>query len=157
MLIGIISDTHIYDRASSIPKKVFEEFSNVDLIIHCGDITDKEILDELSDLARVIPVQGNCDYLNLPREQILELNNYRIGVIHGDIIYPRGDLLKLKLLGLEMGVDILISGHTHWPIHEKFDNLLLLNPGSPTVPRCPIRSVMKLSLEDEPRAELVVI
>ncbi len=157
LLIGVISDTHIYDRANSIPKKVFDEFSNVDLIIHCGDLTDPEVLEILGDLAEVKAVRGNMDYLNLPREEILNINDLKIGVIHGDVIYPRGDKLKLKLLGKEMGVDILISGHTHWPFIEDFGDILLLNPGSPTVPRCPIRSIMKLNTDDKVEAKIVEV
>ncbi|CAB3287264.1 Phosphoesterase [Methanocaldococcus lauensis] len=157
MLIGVISDTHIYDRASKLPKTVFDEFSNVDLIIHCGDVTDKEVLDLLSDLAEIVAVRGNMDYLNLPRQQILSINNFKVGVIHGDIIYPRGDKLKLRLLGKEMGVDILISGHTHTPFIDDCGDVLLLNPGSPTVPRCPIKSIMKLNIEDNVKAKLIPI
>ncbi len=157
MLIGIISDTHIYDRASELPKTVFDEFSNVDLIIHCGDVTDKEVLDLLSDLAEVIAVRGNMDYLNLPKQQILNINNFKIGVIHGDVIYPRGDKLKLRLLGKEMGVDILISGHTHTPFIDDCGDILLLNPGSSTVPRCPIKSIMKLNIKDRVEAKIIPI
>ncbi|MCQ6254468.1 metallophosphoesterase [Methanocaldococcus sp.] len=157
MLIGIISDTHIYDRAYELPKTVFDEFSNVDLIIHCGDVTDKEVLDLLSDLAEVIAVRGNMDYLNLPKQQILNINKFKIGVIHGDVIYPRGDKLKLRLLGKEMGVDILISGHTHTPFIDDCGDILLLNPGSPTVPRCPIKSIMKLNIDDNIKVKIIPI
>ena len=157
MLIGVISDTHLYDRAYELPKSVFDEFSNVDLIIHCGDVTDKEILDLLNDLANVVAVRGNMDYLNLPRKEILEINGIKIGVIHGDVVYPRGDRLKLRLLGKEMGVDVLISGHTHTPFIDDCKDILLLNPGSPTVPRCPLKSIMKLSVEDKLEAKLIPI
>ncbi|ACV25226.1 metallophosphoesterase [Methanocaldococcus fervens] len=157
MLIGVISDTHLYDRALELPKAVFDEFSNVDLIIHCGDVTDKEILDLLNDLAEVVAVRGNMDYLDLPKKEILNINDIKIGVIHGNIIYPRGDRLKLRLLGKEMGVDILISGHTHTPFIDDCGDILLLNPGSPTVPRCPIKSIMKLNVEDKVDVKLIPI
>lgn len=39
MIIGLISDTHIPDRADKIPITVLEAFKNVDLIIHAGDLT----------------------------------------------------------------------------------------------------------------------
>ena len=39
MLIGLISDTHIMQKRGRISQKVFEEFNDVDLIIHAGDIT----------------------------------------------------------------------------------------------------------------------
>jgi len=149
MLIGIISDTHVPDRANTLPKKVVDEFSNVDLIVHCGDITSPQVLNELKDLSKVVAVKGNMDYLELPRKEILDINGIKIGIIHGDIVYPRGDTLKLKYLGLEMGVDILISGHTHTPLIEKQKDILILNPGSPTTPRCPIKSIMKLEIEDK--------
>ena len=37
MLIGVISDTHIPERAKKIPDKVYELFEDVDLILHAGD------------------------------------------------------------------------------------------------------------------------
>ncbi|ACX72130.1 phosphodiesterase, MJ0936 family [Methanocaldococcus vulcanius M7] len=157
MLFGIISDTHIYDRAMELPKIVFDEFSNVDLIIHCGDITDKDVLEWLGDIADVIAVKGNMDYLNLPKQEILDVNDIKIGIIHGDEVFPRGDRLKLRLLGKEMGVDVLISGHTHTPFIDDCKDILLLNPGSPTVPRCNIRSIMKLYLDEKVSAKLIPI
>ena len=39
MLIGLISDTHIPDRARIIPQNVIDAFEEVDLIIHAGDLT----------------------------------------------------------------------------------------------------------------------
>ena len=33
MKIGVISDTHIPDRAKDIPQKILEAFKNVDMII----------------------------------------------------------------------------------------------------------------------------
>ena len=62
MLIGVISDTHIPYRSRNIPSKVFEEFKNVDLILHAGDIEDLSVLDELEKIAPVKAVNGNCDH-----------------------------------------------------------------------------------------------
>ena len=47
MLIGLISDTHIPDRARELPKNVISAFQNVDLILHAGDLTSMEVIDEL--------------------------------------------------------------------------------------------------------------
>lgn len=60
MLIGIISDTHLR-RGQTLPAKAWEELSKVDLILHAGDITNQNLLDDLSSLAKVEAVQGNCD------------------------------------------------------------------------------------------------
>ena len=51
MLIGLISDTHIPDRAKEIPEKVFEAFSEVDLIMHAGDLTSPKVIDDLEQIA----------------------------------------------------------------------------------------------------------
>ena len=61
MLIGIISDTHIPMRTQSIPKKVFDVFKDVDMILHCGDIEVRSVIEELEEIAPVIAVHGNCD------------------------------------------------------------------------------------------------
>lgn len=47
MIIGLISDTHIPERAKKLPKEIFEHFSDVDLIIHCGDVTSESVLNDL--------------------------------------------------------------------------------------------------------------
>ncbi|MBW9224074.1 YfcE family phosphodiesterase [Methanothermococcus sp. SCGC AD-155-E23] len=154
MILGVISDTHVYDRADKVPEEVFQHFSDVDLIIHCGDITSEYVLRDLSDLSKTVAVRGNMDYLDLPREVILDIEGFKVGVIHGDIIYPRGDILKMKYYCLEKNLDVLISGHTHVPlikeiyVEELNKKILLLNPGSPTVPRGFGRSIMKVEIKD---------
>jgi len=154
VILGVISDTHVYDRADKVPEEVFQHFSDVDLIIHCGDITSPSVLKELRDICKTVAVRGNMDYLDLPRELILNIESFNIGVIHGDIIYPRGDVLKMKYYSLEKNLDVLISGHTHIPfireiyVEELKKRILLLNPGSPTVPRGFGKSIMKVKIED---------
>ena len=154
LIIGVISDTHIGDRIDKIPKDVYNQFSDVDLIIHCGDITSKSILNELNDMAEVIAVKGNMDHIELPREKVLNVENFKIGIIHGDTIYPRGDILKMKYYSLEKDLDVLISGHTHIPLIKNINipelnkKILLLNPGSPTVPRFPLKTIMKIEIRN---------
>jgi putative phosphoesterase len=41
----------------------------------------------------------------------------------------------------------LITGHTHWAFINEIDEILLLNPGSPTVPRMSDPTVMLLKIE----------
>ena len=78
------------------------------------------------------------------------MDGFKIGLDHGEV-YPRGDSQQLKYIALEMGVDILITGHTHWAFIKEFDDIILLNPGSPTVPRMSDPSVMLLKIENENR------
>lgn len=160
MLIGLISDTHIPDRARIIPQKVIEAFSNVELIIHAGDLTSPKVIEELETLAPVIAVQGNMDRangINLPKAKIIETEGLKIGVIHGEV-YPRADSDQLLYLAKELNVDILVSGHSHQPKIEQKEGILLLNPGSPVVPRLADRTVLLLEINNrEVDVEIVKI
>ena len=150
MLIGVISDTHIPERADEIPKPVFESFKNVDMILHAGDLVSIDVISQLKELAPTICVQGNMDRyygLDLPKRNIVTVEKFKIGLDHGEV-YPRGDEQQLKYIALEMEVDVLITGHTHWAFINKIDKILLLNPGSPTVPRMSDPTVMVLKIED---------
>ena len=160
MLIGLISDTHIPDRARVLPQKVIEAFSNVDLILHAGDLTSPKVIEELEDLAPVLAVQGNMDRVNgidLPKARVVEAEGLRIGIIHGEV-YPRADTQQLLYLAKELNADILVSGHSHQPKIEQNEGILLLNPGSPIVPRLADRTVMILEINNrEVDVEIVKI
>ena len=150
MLIGLISDTHIPDRARILPQNVIEAFSDVELILHAGDLTSPGVLEELEEIAPVMAVQGNMDRANgidLPKAKVVEVEGLKIGVIHGEV-YPRADSDQLIYLAKELDVDILVSGHSHQPKIEQKDGVLLLNPGSPIVPRLADRTVMLLEINN---------
>jgi len=151
MLIGLISDTHIPDRAKELPLKVMESFKDVDLIIHAGDLTSIKVIDELEKTAPVIAIQGNMDRVNgidLPKARVIEAEGLKIGVVHGEV-YPRGDTQQLLYLAKQLEADILVSGHSHQPKIEQIEDVLLLNPGSPVVPRLADRTVMLLEIDDK--------
>lgn len=148
MLIGLISDTHIPDRMKELPEKVFEAFKDVEMILHAGDVTSQEVIEKLEEIAPVTAIQGNTDRivgLDLPKTAVVEAEELKIGVIHGEV-YPRADTQQLHYLAKQLGVDILVSGHSHQPKVEKVEDVLLINPGSPTVPRLADRTVMILEI-----------
>ena len=150
MLIGLISDTHIPDRRVKLPQKVFDAFKDVDLIIHAGDITSQSVIDDLERIAPVHAVEGNMDRvigeIELPPSKIIEVEGHKIGIVHGEV-YPRGDTQQLYYTALELGADILISGHSHIAQLEKIKNVILVNPGSPTNPRLSDPSVAIMEID----------
>ena len=151
MLIGLISDTHIPDRARILPQNVIDAFSDVDLILHAGDLTSPKVIEELEDIAPIVAVQGNMDRargINLPVAQVIEAEDLKIGLVHGEV-YPRADTQQLLYLARELDVDILVSGHSHQPKIEQTEGKLLLNPGSPIVPRLADRTVMLLEINNK--------
>lgn len=160
MLIGLISDTHIPDRMKELPEKVFEAFKDVEMILHAGDITSQEVIEKLEEIAPVTAIQGNTDRivgLNLPKTAVVEAEELKIGVIHGEV-YPRADTQQLHYLAKQLDVDILVSGHSHQPKVEKVEDVLLINPGSPTVPRLADRTIMILEInKKEVDVELVKV
>ena len=160
MLIGLISDTHIPDRMRELPEKVFEAFKDVEMILHAGDVTSQEVIEKLEEIAPVTVIQGNTDRivgLDLPKTAVVEAEELKIGVIHGEV-YPRADTQQLHYLAKQLDVDILVSGHSHQPKVEKVEDVLLINPGSPTVPRLADRTVMILEInKKEVDVELVKV
>ena len=140
MKIGILSDTHYPDKTSHVPDLVFDTFrkERVELILHAGDLTSRELKGAFEDIAPMIAVRGNLDMPIFPEEQIVKVEDMKIGLIHGhQFLSPDSQVLKYK--ALEMGVDLLIFGHTHRFFFNKYciseKDVMLLNPGSPTVPR----------------------
>lgn len=160
MLIGLISDTHIPDRMKELPEKVFEAFKDVEMILHAGDVTSQEVIEKLEEIVPVTAIQGNTDRivgLDLPKTAVVEAEELKIGVIHGEV-YPRADTQQLHYLAKQLDVDILVSGHSHQPKVEKVEDVLLINPGSPTVPRLADRTIMILEInKKEVNVELVKV
>jgi len=88
MKIGVISDTHIPDRAKEIPRKILEAFKEVNMVVHAGDLVEVRVLEELKTVCRnVKAVWGNMDHYEvkkeLPEKEIFAVGNYKIGIMHG--------------------------------------------------------------------------
>ena len=133
MRIGVLSDTHIPRTADRIPKRVCDDLAKVDLILHAGDLTEKEVLDRLNNIAPTRAVLGNMDDNELknllPRKAIIEAGKFRIGLIHG-FGPPFGLMDRVRK---EFGkVDAIVFGHSHSPVNEVRNGVLFFNPGSPT-------------------------
>ena len=136
MRIGVISDTHIPDRAADIPKEILADFKNVDMVIHAGDLVDLSVLDTLKKVCKnLMAVWGNMDNYEvrkkLPEKEIFKIGNFKIGLMHG--YGPSSDLIDLMTnVFKNNNVDLIIFGHSHCALKEKRGNILYFNPGSPT-------------------------
>ena len=148
--IGIISDTHV-GSDGSILEKLGNHFEGVDLICHAGDITQQNVIDELSTIAPVISVKGNADNLNLNETEIIKVNKFKIVLNHG--VNLSDDFDKLMEFGEKYSADIVITGHTHKPHFNFKDNMCFINPGSFNRP---IDSVASIAILDIDRDEDVV-
>jgi hypothetical protein len=136
MKIGIISDTHIPERAKDIPQKILQDFRDADMVIHAGDLVDLSVLDKLKSVCNNVKVVwGNMDPYEvrkkIPEKEIIEILNYRIGVMHG-YGHPNKLIDLLTKEFKDCGVNIIIFGHSHSALNETKNGILYFNAGSPT-------------------------
>ena len=119
--IGVISDTHNLLRSEAL-----NLLKGVDLILHAGDIGDRNVLAALEHVAPTYVVRGNMDREewteSLPRTLLVEVGQVTIYMLH--------DLARLDIVPQKMGVSLVVSGHTHQHREEWRGDVLFLNPGS---------------------------
>lgn len=155
MRLGIISDTH-----GLLRREVFDAFSEVDHILHAGDLGPVDLLTELEAIAPVTAVYGNTDGWEvrdrLPRVAQLELDGFRIVVTHGDQF---GSPTPEKLNAAFPEAEIIVYGHTHRPLLTTVDLVVtVMNPGGAGQRRFdlpPSVGIMELEAGIPPRARLV--
>ena len=162
MKIGVISDTHIPDRAPGLPKDILKDLEGVDMIIHAGDLADLSVLNKLRSICNnVKAVWGNMDPPDVRKElkekEIIKVGNFKIGIMHG---CGRPDNL-IETLSAEFekdNVDIIIFGHSHSSLNEKRGDILFFNPGSPTDKIfSPFNSYGIIEISDKIEARIVKI
>ncbi|MFA6075195.1 MAG: phosphodiesterase [Negativicutes bacterium] len=151
MKIGIISDTHgMYDSWRVVYEKYFFD---CDFILHAGDIlyhgprnpilaeyNPAKLADDLNNIPNTILfAHGNCDsevdnmILQHPIQTpyvLAYLNNMRIVLSHGHYF---DDAEYIQKVAKQFKADVMIYGHIHLPVLEKVDNIIYLNPGSPSL------------------------
>jgi len=159
--IGVISDTHIGDvwgGDTLIAALQKEQFHDVDLILHAGDMVDPEIL-SLFTTCPVLAVNGNMDPVasGLPMRRVIATGPFRLGLIHG-WGSPRGLEQRLLREFATENIDCLVYGHSHIPDCRRQDGRLLFNPGSPTDRRgAPFHSVGLLEVNDTIQGRIIAL
>ncbi len=148
MKILVLSDTHLY-RLEDLPNGVLRRLENVDMVIHAGDFDTYEFYSELKDAVKLEAVAGNSDDFDiiqeLPETAKLDVEGLRIGVTHMPIF---DDFSDLVYRARELEVDVMIFGHTHCPFLKEVGGIVLLNPGSPTLPRFSVPSFAEIVVND---------
>ena len=133
MRIAVLSDTHLRE-GKSLPRYVWENLTEIDLILHAGDVTHMGLLEELACIAPVRAVKGNCDGwdVSLPERDIIECEEFRIGLIHGNVGQGNSTPERAYAAFEGSAVDLIVFGHSHIPFMEWRNGILMFNPGSPT-------------------------
>ncbi|GAA5921881.1 hypothetical protein JCM3775_003398 [Rhodotorula graminis] len=137
MLVLVIGDLHIPNRAHDLPAK-FKKLlvpGKIGQILSTGNITDRETWEYLRSVAPDLRgVRGDWDEpsSSLPPSMVVQHGPLRIGVIHGHQVVPLGDAEMLGATARKMDVDVLISGGTHRFEAFEAQGRFFLNPGSAT-------------------------
>lgn len=134
MKVLIVSDTH--GREQNLAEAL-EQTGPIDQLIHLGDVEGgAEHIRELAGDAPAAIIAGNNDFFcDLPNERIFTLGGHRIFMTHGHGYFVHSGTLYLKREARKKGADIVMFGHTHKPYTEEDNELLVLNPGSLSLPR----------------------
>ena len=133
MKILVVSDTHGHTKNL---ERVLEKVGDIDLFIHCGDLEGGE--DYIRALVDVpcYMVAGNNDWFSdLQREMEISVDDYRIWITHGNNYGASMGPERLLEEAAARNVDVVMYGHTHRPLIEYQDNIVIVNPGSLSYPR----------------------
>ncbi|HEX9029342.1 MAG TPA: metallophosphoesterase family protein [Anaerolineales bacterium] len=178
--LGILSDTHIPDRAQKLDPQILSVFRNagVDAILHAGDIATPAVLDELAQVAPVYAVRGNRDWVwlnKLPLKRQLEFGGVQVGLTHGHGRWWNYvvDRTRVMFFGFRLAyflphvlkafphAKVIVFGHTHRPMNRWINGQLLFNPGSPHFPdqhsKAPSVGLIRIDAGGQVRGEIIYL
>jgi putative phosphoesterase len=117
--IAVISDTH-----SLLRPEIKERLTECELILHAGDISSQETVDEIMECGKTYFVRGNADKGHwaetIPATREFDLYGLQIYMIH-----------NRKLIKDDIsGKNIVIYGHSHKYLRTDKDGVCFFNPGS---------------------------
>ncbi len=124
MDILVVSDTH--GRNERLMELEWA-YPQVERFLHAGDWGG-----DPTHYRHWLSVKGNNDYyaLNLPRDRIVEVEDHRIYMVHGHQVPFYNRTQNFVNLAKANQCDIVVTGHTHRPLIEEKDGILIINPGS---------------------------
>jgi uncharacterized protein len=130
----VLSDSHA-DSMDRLPRRIVDELSGADMVIHAGDYTGENLLGELRRLRNFKGVHGNLDppeiKRGLPALETAVIGGFSVGINHPS---EGGSpfLIEERIGARFQHVDAIVFGHTHRAKKEYRDEVLYFNPGSAT-------------------------
>ena len=77
MRLLLIADTHVPMRARDLPRRVWDEVADADVVLHAGDWVEPELLDQLeARAARLVACWGKNDGAELRRRALSRYLKY---------------------------------------------------------------------------------
>lgn len=158
MVITVISDTHgdfdtLYETV--------RQNEDSDLFIHLGDGEDefRDVQSAFFNKAFIF-IKGNNDWEDYPQNLVTELGGKKFFLCHGHR-FERAKLKEyLSATAKANECEIALFGHTHIPLNETINGVLLFNPGSAALPRGgnpPTYGIITIGDNGEISAEHIII
>lgn len=154
MKILITSDTHgFYSNISDL----ILSHGDFDLLIHAGDgVEDCKSINYETGIPYYV-VKGNNDYFsNEPYNKFIDLEGYKILLTHGHKESVDFSIGSLVGKARDNSCDIAIFGHIHRYVELESLGVLVLNPGSASLPRDGLASAMIMTIDNGIRIEKVL-
>ena len=124
--IVVLSDTH--GNLSAI-EKLLPIIQESDYLFHLGDYErDIKLFEREFVGNKLFTVKGNCD--GGGDDLVLDIENVKILLTHGDKYGVKNDLTRLKYKAEELGVNAVFYGHTHCAEVLEENGVLYVNPGT---------------------------
>ena len=164
MKIGVMSDTH---GSLLYLEKALDVLSDCDVLLHIGDVlyhgprndlpegyNPKAVVERINNLNNITIARGNCDadvdqmVITHPIEGPFvhkKIDNIGVLMDHG---YTKSKE-ELMQQARDLGVDMLILGHTHVKELYVDKDLIVLNPGSTSIPKDGTHSVAVIEILNE--------
>lgn len=133
MKVLIVSDSH---GKNTQLDWVIQRVSPIDMLIHLGDLEGSEDYIEAVAQWPYELVSGNNDYFtNIERDKMITIGAYQVLLTHGHRQQVYSGTETIKKWAKEKGADVVMFGHTHMPLLQIEDGIVVLNPGSIAKPR----------------------
>jgi len=146
--VGLVADSHVGEFLDAMPAWVGEAMSGCDLILHAGDLSVMDVLEDLETIAPVRAVRGDHDRDAdcLPESLVVSVGGWRIGLTHGSWspLWDAATVARATLTGdrrwqdrlegelrTRLGaVDAVVYGHWHIPRVAWHAATLMICPGA---------------------------
>lgn len=173
MKIGVMSDTH---GSLTYLEKALDVLGDCDVILHGGDIlyhgprnplpdgyNPEEVANKINEIGNILIARGNCDadvdqmVISHPIQSpyiLTQFGEIRILLTHGYTQSKEDTIETAK----KYNADILIIGHTHVKELYADENLIVLNPGSMSLPKDNTHSVAIIDIisQDDDEIDLEI-
>jgi uncharacterized protein len=153
--IVVLADSHTRGDKRPLPPGAWPYLSTADHILHAGDVCDPDLLTELASLAPLDAVAGNCDGHDVRAWGAGDDFEVTLGGVHIAMTHDSGPRSgrRARLGRRYPKARVVVFAHSHQPVNEDEDGLMLFNPGSPTWPRRAPWPSMGILWVDEGRVE----